>query len=301
MREADGDGRGALMPGGFAAPSPREALDALIRLALAEDVGSGDRSTAWVVDPRTPARARIVAKSDLVVAGVEAAAAVFAAVDPELEVGVVRADGVAAGKGDVVIELAGRASPILTAERTALNFLGRLSGIATLTRAYVDAVRGTGARVVDTRKTAPGWRALEKAAVRAGGGSNHRMGLYDMVMIKDNHIAAAGGITAAVRRVRASNAEGLAIEVEVRTSDELEEALGLGVDRILLDNMKPAELRESVERAHRLGADRPELEASGNVTLANVREVAATGVDIVSVGALTHSAPVADLSLAMDS
>lgn len=288
------------MSGGFLTLSPREALDALISMALAEDVGSGDWTTAWVVDPRTPGRARIVAKSDLVVAGVETAAAVFAAVDSELEIGIVRTDGVLAGKGDVVIELAGRASPILTAERTALNFLGRLSGIATLTRAFVDAVRGTGARVVDTRKTAPGWRALEKAAVRAGGGSNHRMGLYDMVMIKDNHIAAAGGIAAAVRRVRESNTEGLPIEVEVRTDEELEEALGLGVDRILLDNMTMAALRQSVERTHRLGASRPELEASGNVTLANVREVASTGVDVVSVGALTHSAPVADLSLAMD-
>jgi nicotinate-nucleotide pyrophosphorylase (carboxylating) len=286
---------------GFVGLSPRETLDALIRMALAEDVGAGDWTTAWTMDPTHPGRATVIAKAGLVVAGVEAAAAVFAAVDPEIDIGVVRSDGVAAARGDVVLELAGRAAGILIAERTALNFLGRLSGIATCTRAFVSAVRGTGVRIVDTRKTAPGWRMLEKAAVRAGGGSNPRMGLYDMVLIKENHIAAAGGITAAVQRVRARNVEGLPIEVEVRTPEELEEALGLGVDRILLDNMSPAALKRSVERAHRLGADRPELEASGNVTLANIREVAATGVDMIAIGALTHSAPVADLSLLMDS
>jgi nicotinate-nucleotide pyrophosphorylase (carboxylating) len=285
---------------GFVGLSPRETLDALVRLALAEDVGPGDWTTRWTVEAMRPGRATVIAKSDLVVAGVDAATAVFAAVDPGVDLGVVRSDGVAAGRGDVVLQLSGRAAAILTAERTALNFLGRLSGIATLTRAFVEAVRGTGVRVVDTRKTTPGWRALEKAAVRAGGGSNHRMGLYDMVMIKDNHIAAAGGITAAVQRVHDRNFDGLPIEVEVRTPAELDEALELAVDRILLDNMDPGALARAVERVHRLGIDRPELEASGNVTLANVREVAATGVDMISIGALTHSAPVADLSLSMD-
>lgn len=289
------------MAGGFVPLSPRETLDALIRIALAEDVGSGDWSTAWTVDPTRTGRAAVVAKADVVIAGIEPAAAVFAAVDPGLVLGVVLGDGVAAAKGQVVLEVSGRADAILTAERTALNFLGRLSGIATLTRSFVNAVHGTGVRIVDTRKTTPGYRALEKAAVRAGGGANHRMGLYDMVMIKDNHIAAAGGITAALRRVRERNSTGLPVEVEVRTPDELEETLALGVDRVLLDNMGPAQLRRCVERAHRLGPDRPELEASGNVTLANVREMAATGVDMISVGALTHSAPVADLSLAMGS
>jgi nicotinate-nucleotide pyrophosphorylase (carboxylating) len=284
----------------FVGLSQRETIDRLIRMALAEDVGAGDWSTAWTVDPSRPGRATIVAKSDLVVAGVEPAAAVFAALDRDVEIGVVRSDGVAAGRGQAILQIAGHATAILTGERTALNFLGRLSGIATLTRAFVDATHGTGVRVVDTRKTTPGWRWLEKAAVRAGGGANHRMGLWDMVMIKDNHIAAAGGITAAVRRVRERNVERLPIEVEVRTPQELEEVLALDVDRILLDNMTAAALRRSVERVHRLGADRPEIEASGNVTLANVREVAATGVDMISVGALTHSAPVADLSLAMD-
>ena len=287
------------MPHGYIRLSPRESLDALVRLALAEDVGPGDWSTLWTMDRERAGRATVVAKSDLVVAGVEAAAAVFASADPDLRVGVVRADGVRAGREEVVLEVAGPAAGILTAERTALNFLGRLSGIATLTQAYVDAVRGTGVRIVDTRKTAPGWRHLEKAAVRVGGGTNHRMGLYDLVMIKDNHITAAGGITPAVRRVREHNAAGLPLEVEVRTPAELEEALALGVDRILLDNMDPPALRRSVERAHALGSERPELEASGNVTLDTIRAVAGTGVDLISVGALTHSAPVADLSLRM--
>ncbi|MSR37173.1 MAG: carboxylating nicotinate-nucleotide diphosphorylase [Gemmatimonadetes bacterium] len=274
-------------------------LATLVRLALAEDVGPGDWSTVWTVDASKQAQASIVAKADVVIAGVEAAVAVFAAIDPALVVKVIRGDASAAAPGDVVLEVSGAAASILTAERTALNFLGRLSGIATLTRSYVDAVRGSSVRVVDTRKTTPGWRQLEKDAVRAGGGTNHRMGLYDMVMIKDNHIAAAGGITAAVNRVRARNQERLPVEVEVRTEDELEEALGLGIERILLDNMDAQALRRAVERTHRLGAQRPELEASGNVTMATIRDVAATGVDLVSVGALTHSAPVADLSLRM--
>jgi nicotinate-nucleotide pyrophosphorylase (carboxylating) len=245
-------------------------------------------------------RAAIVAKADLVVSGVEAASAVFTAVDAALQMGVVRGEGIRAAAGDIVLEVTGPAGSILTAERVALNFLGRLSGIATLTREFVEAVRGTGARIIDTRKTTPGWRHLEKAAVRAGGGGNHRMGLYDMVMIKDNHIAAAGGISAAVKRVRAHNDDHLPIEVEVRTIAELDEVLELYVDRILLDNMEPSGLRTAVQRVHRLGAERPELEASGNVTLQNVRAVAETGVDLISVGALTHSAPVADLSLRME-
>ena len=274
-------------------------LDTLIRRALEEDVGSGDWSTAWTVDPAARGRAQIVAKGDVVIAGADAACAVFAAVDPTIEVRVVRGDGSRARPGAAVLELSGSAAGIITAERTALNFLGRLSGIATLTRAYVDAVSGTRARVIDTRKTTPGWRALEKAAVRAGGGENHRMGLYDMVMIKDNHIAAAGGIRAAVERVRGRNDGRLPVEVEVRTMAELEEALGLGVERILLDNMDVAGLRAAVARADGEGRKRPVLEASGNVTLANVRAVADTGVDLISVGALTHSAPAADLSLRM--
>ena len=284
---------------GFATLSPQDNLGALVRLALAEDVGSGDWSTDWTVDLESLGRATIVAKSDVVIAGVEAAVAVFEAVDPALTVGTVRGDGSRAGSGEVVLKTTGPVAGILSGERTALNFLGHLSGIATLTRAYVDAVLGTGARVVDTRKTTPAWRQLEKAAVRAGGGLNHRMGLYDMVMIKDNHIAAAGGIRAAVTRVRARNERWLPVVVEVRVLEELEEVLGLGIERIILDNMDLRALSSAVERTHRLGSERPELEASGNVTLDTIRDVAETGVDLVSVGALTHSAPVADLSLQM--
>lgn len=279
------------------APSPRESLATLIRLALAEDVGPGDWTTLWTVDGERPGQATVVAKSELVVSGVEAASAVLTAVDERLTVRAICGDGAGVGSGDVVLEVSGPAASILTAERTALNFLGRLSGIATLTRAHVDAVRDTSVRVADTRKTTPGWRQLEKAAVRAGGGSNHRMGLYDMVMIKGNHVAAAGGLTAAVSRVRECNAGRLPIEVEVRTPEELEEALSLGVERILLDNMDLPALGRAVDRVHRQGGARPEVEASGNIGLDTIRDVARTGVDVISVGALTHSAPVADLSL----
>ncbi|MGD2069709.1 MAG: carboxylating nicotinate-nucleotide diphosphorylase [Gemmatimonadota bacterium] len=278
-------------------PDEREALATLIRLALAEDVGPGDRSTEWTVPPGRSGRAVVVAKEGLVVAGTGPAREVFRTVEPSLAVEIRLEDGERARPGDEVLTLAGPLPGILTGERTALNFLGRLSGVASATHRYVEAVRGTGARVVDTRKTAPGWRLLEKAAVRAGGGSNHRMGLYDMVMIKDNHIAAAGGIRAAVERVRAGNGGDLPVEVEVSDLDELEEVLALGVDRVLLDNMDVPTLRAAVARTRRLGEARPRLEASGNVTLATIRRVAETGVDDVSVGALTHSAPSADLSL----
>ena len=282
-----------------AVPEAAESLDRLVRLALAEDVGPGDWTTAWTVDPETVGCARAVAGHELVVGGTAVACAVFAAVDPELAVRVVRGDGIRVAAGDVVLEASGREGRILTAERIALNFLGRLSGIASLARAFVDAVRGTPARILDTRKTTPGWRHLEKAAVRAGGADNHRMGLYDMIMIKDNHIAAAGGITRAVERVRRQGCGRLPIEVEVTHVGQLEEALGLGVDRIMLDNMTLDEMEKAVARVHRLGSERPEIEASGNVTLASVRAVAETGVDQISVGALTHSAPVADFALRM--
>lgn len=277
-----------------------EALSTLIRMALAEDVGSGDWTTLWTVPRDSRARARIIAREDLVVAGTAAAARVFRAVDDTVEVEVVRGDGTPAPAGAPVLTLSGRARPLLTAERTALNFLGHLSGIATHTRRHVDRARGTGARVVDTRKTLPGWRLLEKEAVRAGGGENHRMGLHDMVLVKENHIVAAGGIGEAVRRVRAENQRELPVEVEVRSLDELDVVLELDVDRVLLDNMDDATLAEAVRRARRLGPDRPELEASGNLGLDRIRTVAETGVDLMSVGALTHSAPVADLSMLVE-
>lgn len=274
-----------------------DALAALIRMALAEDVGPGDRTTEWTVPEGREGRAVVVAREEIVVAGADVARRVFLSVDERLRVEVGVPDGGLAGPGEEVMEVEGPLRAILSAERTALNFLGRLSGIATWTRRHVVAVEGTGARVVDTRKTTPGWRTLEKAAVRAGGGENHRMGLHDMVLVKDNHIAAAGSIEAAVAGVEERNRAGLAVEVEVTTLDELETVLRLDVDRVLLDNMDRETLAEAVERARRLGPRRPELEASGNVTLDTIRGVAETGVDLISVGALTHSAPAADLSL----
>lgn len=286
-------------PGTGSAPDLDRTLERLVAWALAEDVGAGDWTTLWTVPEDRPARARVVAKAPLVVAGVDAAVRVFRRVDPDTGVDVLLPEGAAADAGEAVLRLSGRARSLLTAERTALNFLGRLSGIATLTRSFVRRVEGTGARVVDTRKTTPGWRLLEKAAVRAGGGENHRMGLHDMILIKENHIAAAGGLRTAVERVAGKNRASLPVEVEVGSLEELDEALEVGVDRILLDNMAPGLLSEAVGRVR--GRDpRPELEASGNVTLDTVRSVAETGVDLISVGALTHSAPSADLSMLLE-
>lgn len=273
------------------------ARAALIQLALEEDLGEGDWTTEWTVPAPHRSRAVIVAKQSLVVAGADCVRDTFRAVDPDVGVELVSPDGSRAEPGDVVVELGGRTRSILVGERTALNFLGRLSGIATLTRRFVDAVAGTGARIVDTRKTTPGFRLLEKAAVRSGGGTNHRLGLYDMILVKDNHADACGGVARATRAVMEANEPGLAVEVEVRTLQELEEVLPLRPQRLLLDNMDLETLRAAVERVRSEGPARPETEASGNVTLATVRAVAETGVDFISVGALTHSAPAADLSL----
>lgn len=271
-------------------------FNALLRAALEEDVGEGDWTTRWTVPARRRATAEIVAKAEGVVSGLDMAREVFRQVDPGLatESHVENADVVR--PGTVVLTLDGSARAILTAERVALNLLGRLSGVATMTRGFVDAVDGTGARILDTRKTTPGLRALEKAAVRHGGGVNHRFGLFDMVLIKENHIAAAGGIGAAVAAVRRRNRAGLAVEVETTTLHEVAEAMDAGVDRILLDNMPLEMLRQAVGRVRARPAS-PETEASGGVSLGTVREIAATGVDFVSVGALTHSAPALDLSL----
>jgi len=269
---------------------------ALIEAALSEDVGKGDRTSQWTVPAESRSEAVIVAKQRLIVAGLAAAAEVFRAVDSDLSVELRTDDAKELDVGDVVMAIEGPTRSLLTAERTALNFLAHLSGIATLTGAFVSRVAGTGARIVDTRKTTPGWRALEKMAVRAGGGSNHRMALDDMVLVKDNHIAAAGGLTAAIERVRMNNV-GLPVEVEVHTPEELQEALAAGVKRILLDNMTPDELREAVSLVRERAGGSVLLEASGNVTLNTVLEVAETGVDLISVGALTHSAAAADFSL----
>lgn len=275
----------------------KDALDTLIDLALDEDVGSGDVTTLWTVREGIRGSADIVAKESLVVAGMEAALAVFRRVDPSLELEVLGRDGVTAEPGDVVLRIQGPLRSILTGERVALNFLGRLSGIATHTRRFARAVEGTGATVLDTRKTTPGWRLLEKGAVRAGGGGNHRMGLHDMVLVKDNHIRAAGSIREAVEGVRRWNRQGLMVEVEVSNLKELDQALSLGVHRILLDNMDLDTMIEAVARTRAWGKGAPELEASGNMTLERVRAVGKTGVDFISVGSLTHSAPAADLSL----
>ena len=275
-----------------------EPLPALVTRALAEDVGAGDLTTEATVPAELDARARIVQKLPGVVFGFEVAAEVFAQagagalerLQPEAE----WRDGVPA---DVAV-IEGPAGALLAAERTALNFLCHLSGIATLTARYVEAVAGSGATILDTRKTTPGLRALEKAAVVGGGGTNHRLGLDDAILIKENHVAGAGGLHRAVELAKAAHPD-LPVEVEARNADEVAEALAAGADRILLDNMTDAELRAAVAARDdsRGGA---ELEASGGITLENVAAVAATGVDFISIGALTHSAPVLDLSMLLD-
>lgn len=264
-------------------------------MALAEDLGErGDVSSLATIPAEQRAVARITAKAPGVIAGLPLVRAVFQQLDSNVFIQTHVDDGAHVVPKVVVAELSGAARSLLTGERTVLNFLQRLSGIATLTAQFAATVYGTKARILDTRKTTPGWRSLEKYAVRMGGGVNHRIGLYDMVMIKDNHIDAAGGITQAVSAVRANGlTEGLAIEVEVRTLDELREALSLNVERIMLDNMDEAMMREAVA----ITAGRTPLEASGNMSLSRVRAVAETGVDYISVGALTHSAPALDLSM----
>lgn len=263
-----------------------------IRRALEEDVQTGDVTTNSIVPAGALLRGRIVAKQDGVIAGLDVAKSVFRLLDESVVFQQQVIDGSEVNKGQVLVELSGSARALLTGERTALNFLGRMSGIATLTRRFVESVAGTKAVILDTRKTAPGLRVTDKLAVRLGGGQNHRFGLFDMVLIKDNHIDFAGSITAAVGRVRATGTR-LEIEVESRTLDDVRETLDLGVERILLDNMTPERMREAVK----MTGGAAKLEASGNVTLDNVVQVAQTGVDFISVGALTHSVTVFDVSL----
>jgi nicotinate-nucleotide pyrophosphorylase (carboxylating) len=270
------------------------SLDDVIAVALAEDLGTGDVTTAATIDEQARARALIVQKAPGVVFGLVAAEAAFAALDPEVVIERLAPEGEWREGGPVLLAR-GRARALLSAERTALNLLGRLSGVATLTARYVREVSGTGTRILDTRKTTPGLRALEKAAVAAGGATNHRAGLHDAVLIKENHAALAGGVGEAVRRARAA-APDVPLEVEARNLAEVQEALAAGAPRILLDNMSLPELREAV----RFVAGRAELEASGGITLETLRDAAATGVDFISVGALTHSAPALDFSLLLD-
>lgn len=285
-----------------AAPTRRILdLDVLVDAALAEDLGDGDRTTEWTVPAGARGGARVLARAAGVVAGTLAAARTFERVNAELVLAWRVADGERVVPGSELLRVEGSLASILAAERTALNFLGRLSGIATLAARFVEAVRGTRCRIADTRKTTPGWRALEKGAAAAGGAVNHRMGLYDMVLIKENHVRAAGGLRPALRAALAgARPAGLAVEVEVRTLDELRAALEEAPDRILLDNLPPEELREAVRRAGRAGSSRPLLEASGGITLETAGEMARTGVDLISVGAITHSAPALDLTLLVD-
>ena len=271
-------------------------METLISQALAEDIGNGDITTSCTVAPGALGKGCIIAKEPLVLAGVDIARQVFLKVDSGLAITFSQSDGNRAMEGDKLLEIGGDLAAMLMAERTALNFLQRLSGIATLTRAFVEKVAGTSARILDTRKTTPGYRLFEKAAVRAGGGYNHRFGLYDGILIKDNHIAAAGSIQKAVGAVRASNRHSLRIEVEVETLDQLAEAIAAGAEAIMLDNMDLTTMTEAV----RLTSGKAALEASGGITLDNVREVAATGVDLISVGALTHSARAVDMSMEIE-
>ena len=269
-------------------------LEPLVRRALEEDIGSGDVTTQATVPAGMRTRARIAQKQPGVLFGLDPAQLAFALLDPDARFARLAAEGTWRDGGPV-LEVEGDAAALLAAERTALNFLQRLSGIATLTARYVEAVRGTRARVLDTRKTTPGLRVLEKAAVLAGGGTNHRAGLYDAVLIKENHAAMAGGVGEAVRQALTA-APHLLVEVECRTDEEVDEALAAGATRLLLDNMTTAQLRAIVERV----GDRAELEASGGVDLETIRDVAETGVHFISVGALTHSAPSLDLSLLLE-
>ena len=273
----------------------RAELVELVRRALAEDVGAGDVTSDATVPKRARARATITQKQDGVIYGVQVAIESFRALDGDVLVEQTGVEAAWREAGSVVLVVCGNARALLGAERTALNFLGGLSGIATLSARAVGELEGTGARVLDTRKTTPGLRTLQKQAVAAGGATNHRQGLFDAVLIKENHIAIAGGIAAAVSAARA-HAPGLALEVEVRDAAEIDEALAAGAPRLLLDNMSLDELRSAVSQV----AGRAELEASGGVTLETLRAVAGTGVDFVSMGSLTHSAAALDLSLRLE-
>ncbi len=272
-------------------------MTALVRAALAEDVGSGDVTTLATVAADARARALITQKAPGAIYGLRAAETVFALLDPDVRFERLVAEGVWREDGGPVLSISGRAQALLTGERTALNFLAHLSGVATSAARAAGAVRGTGAKVLDTRKTTPGLRVLEKAAVAAGGATNHRAGLYDAILIKENHIAAAGGIAQAIEHARAQAPE-LAdtLEVEVRDPEEIEQALAASAPRILLDNMDASQLRAAVAQV----AGRAELEASGGVTLESLRALAETGIEWISIGALTHSAPALDLSLIME-
>ena len=274
-----------------------EQVSQLIEMALGEDIGSGDVTSQYFVPAGTMARGFVKAKAEGVLAGVEMAAEVFRRVDSETKVEVLLSDGSHVAPGAMVMEVHGRARSILTAERVALNFMQRLSGVATKTHQYVEAVKDTGAVILDTRKTTPGWRCLEKAAVASGGGKNHRMGLYDRAMVKDNHLVAEDGLavlTEAIARLKTERPE-VEVEMEADRLEQVEAFLRIpGVDYILLDNMT---IEDMVQAVAMRGGEGPRLEASGGVTLDTVHEIASTGVEFISVGAVTHSAVALDISL----
>ncbi|MFQ5780684.1 MAG: carboxylating nicotinate-nucleotide diphosphorylase [Nitrospiria bacterium] len=271
-------------------------LKGIVERALAEDLIYGDRTTEALFPNSLPAIGTVIAKEDLVVAGLDLFQTVFQTLDPTIVFEEKRSPGETVRKGDLIAQVSGDARILLKGERTALNFLQRLSGVATLTRRFVDRVRGTSARIVDTRKTTPGFRAFEKEAVRLGGGENHRFHLGDLILIKDNHVALAGGVDKAIKAVNAARSHPLKVEVEVNTLPEVEEALQEGVEIIMLDNMSLNEVKEAV-RLVRGKAPAILLEVSGGIDLENVASIARCGVDLISVGALTHSAPAVDISL----
>lgn len=272
-------------------------IDTLIDLALEEDAGLGDITSRAIFPAGHRSRAVIDAKQDIVVCGLEVAARVFARVDASLQVRALAADGDRVARGGLVMEITGPTASLLTAERTALNFLQRLSGVATLSRRFADAAAPLGVRIVDTRKTTPGYRGLEKYAVRCGGCFNHRFSLGEHVLIKDNHIAAAGSVGAAIAACRRAAPHGAKIECEAKTLDQVREALAAGAEILLLDNMSPATIREAVA----IIAKRALVEVSGGVRFETMRDYAVPGVDVISIGALTHSAPCVDLSLDLTS
>lgn len=268
-------------------------IEDLIQMALREDIGPGDVTTDNLVDPATRGEGTIVAKQDLIIAGLQVAQTVFTTLDPEIVFEAFFDDGDPVSVGSTVVQVDGTLKTLLRGERTALNFLQRLSGIASQARTLSSEIAGTPVKLVDTRKTTPGWRVLEKYAVRVGGAHNHRMGLYDGVLIKDNHIAVSGGIADAVRKVRRSISHLLKVEVEAATLEEVEQALSAGADVIMLDNMDLDQIRRAVKLVDRKAL----VEVSGNVTRERLKELAGTGVDLISVGALTHSAVAVDLSM----
>jgi nicotinate-nucleotide pyrophosphorylase (carboxylating) len=275
---------------------PERSWRKLLELSLEEDVGLGDVTSNLVIEPDRTGRAMLEAREDVVACGLPVAQAIFEALDPAVRFEARVGDGTSLAAGQILAEVTGNLRALLAGERTALNFLGRLCGVATWSRRFVDAVAGTGVRVVDTRKTLPGWRALDKYAVSVGGADNHRSGLFDGILLKDNHLAIAGGVEPAVKAALAGAPAGLRVQVEVETLEDAVVACDAGADFLLLDNCTPSELRAIVAGV----GSRALLEASGGVGLANVRQIAETGVHRISIGALTHSAPNADLAMEME-